>query len=133
MRGFILLSMSFSNVFAMVDRREMGRYEEGWVGGLFGFNMGMIFACFQFWGMSFVSQDLLNICVRALQAMGPRCFRWRFEILSGPVAWEFFRDLIHRAISSGEKGGGVLSSGIFFRFLMIVLFWFCVGRKLILE
>ena len=32
-------------------------------------------------------------------AEGPRCFIWRFEMLSDPVAGEFFNVVIREAVS----------------------------------
>ena len=46
-RCFVLFRMSFSNVFAIVDMSEIGLYEDGCVGGLFGLSIGMIVAFFQ--------------------------------------------------------------------------------------
>ena len=48
--------MIVSSVLARVGRRAMGLYEIGSEGSLLGFGMGMIFACFQVWGMSPVVQ-----------------------------------------------------------------------------
>lgn len=41
--------------------------------------------------------------VRALMACGPRCFRWMYEMLSGPVAEVFFVALIVSAVHVGVK------------------------------
>ena len=41
-------------------------------------------------------------------AFPPRCFRWKFEIESGPVAGEFLRVLIVSDIMLVVKGGGGL-------------------------
>ena len=57
-------------------------------------------------GMSLCDQDLLNVSVRAAMAFGPRCFRCMLEMLSGPVALEFFSDLMVSATSSVVNGGG---------------------------
>ena len=64
--------------------------------------------------------------------MGPKCFRWRFDILSGPVAFEFLRDLMIFITSKGAKGlFSVGSARILCMFLIIFLFWLEVGLWLI--
>ena len=83
--------------------------------------------------MSLCDQDLLNVSVRAAMAFGPRCFRCMLEMLSGPVALEFFSDLMVSATSSVVNGGGVFSSFIFLRFLRVRLFCCVVGLWLIFE
>ena len=44
--------ISFSSSFEIVDKRESGRYEEGFDGFLPGFSLGMIIAFFHWGGYS---------------------------------------------------------------------------------
>ena len=63
-------------------------------------------------------------------AVGPRCFRCRFEILSGPSALEFLRDLMASDVARVVNGGGAcLSIFCFLRYLMIYLLFWRVGLK----
>ena len=105
----------------------------GCVGFLLGFNIGMMWACFHICGMSLLRHDLLRMSVNAFNARGPKCLRCMLEILSGPVACEFLRDLIVLVVSSVVNGGFDLSSCIFLFSLSIFLFCFCVGSWLIFE
>ena len=61
--------------------------------------------------------------VRALIALGPRCFRCMLDIPSGPVAGEFLSFLMVQFVSCDVKGGGE-SVEVFVRMfcLVIVLF-----------
>ena len=43
--------MSFSKSLHSVDRREIGRYEDGRFGSFLGFSLGVIIAFFQIAGM----------------------------------------------------------------------------------
>ena len=52
---------------------------------LFGFEMGMIVACFQRWGIVFVLKAMLYMFVRYLVASGPRCLRCLMFMPSGPM------------------------------------------------
>ena len=78
-------SMIFSRSLEMGDMREMGLYEVPMFGSLLGLRMGMMFANFHMCGMVFVFSARVNVCVRYRSASGPRCFRCRMLILSGPV------------------------------------------------
>ena len=40
---------------------------------------------------------------------GPKCFKWRFDMPSGPTAFEVFALFIARRVSSSEKICGFLS------------------------
>ena len=44
--------------------------------------------------------------------LGPRCFRWRLEMPSGPVELVFFDLAIALAVSSDVKGQKLWSIGI---------------------
>ena len=58
--------------------------------------------------------------MRAFIAFCPRCFRCMLEILSRPVAFDFFRDLIAFAVPSLVKGGG--QRGIYFGFVDLSIY-----------
>ena len=63
------------------------------------------------------------MCVIAKVAFGPRCFKWMFEMWSGPVALEFFRFLSIVSTCVGLKGGSCSLSKLVFRmFLVVILF-----------
>ena len=51
MRGRIFESTIFSINLQRDDKREIGRYEEGRLGSFLGFNLGIMVAFFQSWGM----------------------------------------------------------------------------------
>ncbi len=89
------------------QRREMGRYEEGSLGGLLGLRMGMMWAFFHKCGIELVSQERLKILVRADMPLDPRCLRWMLDMSSGPVALEFFSRRMVLLVMSFEKGGGL--------------------------
>ena len=54
----------FSSVLAIGERRAMGLYEVPIALSLFGFGMGMIFACFQMFGIVLVLSAMLYNWVR---------------------------------------------------------------------
>ena len=70
----------------------------------------MMVAFFQIAGMRLVVKERLYMSVSACIAFGPRCFRWMFEILSGPQALEFgafvISDVTLEVVKGGEKVGG---------------------------
>ena len=74
-------------------------------GGLFGLRRGIMFANFHMAGIVLWSQEWLKISVSLSIAIGPRCFKWRFEMLSGPVDFEFLAFLICVFSCVGWKGG----------------------------
>ena len=76
MYGDMLLRTSLSSIFEGVQKSAIG---------LFGFRSGIIFATFHVLGMLFVVSDVLKMSVRALMACGPRCFRCKYDMPSGPV------------------------------------------------
>ena len=126
--GCILLRISRSRILDEVHRREIGRKDAGSFGGLFGFSSGMIFANFHMFGILLCNHEWLNNAVRVAVAMGPKCFKWRFDMLSGPVAFEFLRDLMIFVTPKGVKGlFSVGSECILCMFLIIFLFWVVVG------
>ena len=49
--GLVMLSISLSITLDGVQRRVMGRYEEGCVGSLFGLGIVMMVPCFQVLGI----------------------------------------------------------------------------------
>lgn len=71
-------------------------------GSLLGFGIGMILASFQIWGIELFVRDRLNRSVRYCSAMGPRCFRWWMQMLSGPVELLFLVDFIAVCTCSTE-------------------------------
>ena len=54
-----------------------------------GFGKGTMVASFHIAGMLAEETEALKILQRKLVPEGPRCFRWRMVMLSGPVAVEF--------------------------------------------
>ena len=68
MCGVICLRTSLSRIFDIVHSKEMGLYEDGLFGGLFGFKMGMIIAFFQISGILLCVQEKLNIEVTEFMA-----------------------------------------------------------------
>lgn len=70
------------------DRREMGRYEDGRWGGLFGLRIGIMIDDFQMVGIWAVCMERLKREVIASTALGPRCFTCIFATPSGPRALE---------------------------------------------
>ena len=80
-----------------------------------------------------LSQAVLKMSVRLEIARGPRCFRCKFEMWSGPSAFEFLRLFMMSMVSAGEKGGSVFSGFSFFSRLMIFLLSGWVGWWLVLE
>ena len=59
----------------------------------------------------------MKIEVRVWIAFGPKCLRWKFDMLSGPVARDLFSELIMFWVSSGVKGGVWL--GLIFSFCYV--------------
>lgn len=74
--GLILERISFSMSLDMVDRRDMGLYDSGRFGGLFGFRIGTMWAVFHVTGILLCNHEKLKMAVSAVTACGPRCFRW---------------------------------------------------------
>ena len=76
------------------------------MGGLLGFRMGIIVESFQMFGIVLCCIEKLNMLVRALMACGPRCFRCKYEMPSGPVLVVFFvRWMASRVICVVKSGG----------------------------
>ena len=108
----MLFRTSLSSIFAGVQSNAMGLYEAGSVGDLFGFRIGIILASFQVLGMLLFVSEKLKMSVRALMPCGPRCFRCKFDIPSGPVEEVFLVARMASMVMAGVKGGGMsLSNG----------------------
>ena len=75
--------------------------------------MGRTRACFQIAGRLAELRERLKREVRKVRALGPRCFKWRLERLSGPKAGEFLRSLMASAVSRIEKEKALETSGRF--------------------
>ena len=91
---------------------------------LLGFGMGIILATFHMCGMVFVFSEMLNICVRRVIALGPRCFKCLMLMLSGPVELLFRDCFIACCVCSSVMGMCVdLSRDVF---LSIVRWFLCV-------
>ena len=88
-----------------MHRRDIDLYEEGCVGDLFGFSIFIMCACFQISGMLLCSQEWLKTWVIADIALWPRYFWCILDILSGPVAFEFFRCVMAVWVYWFVKGG----------------------------
>ena len=113
----------------------MGRYDEGSLGFFPGLSFGIICAFFQCCGIKFSLIELLKMFVRCEMALFPKCLRWMFEMLSGPVAGEDFNVLIVFVVSFGVRGSGGCGGGlIFLSCLIIFLFagvefcWLCLAK-----
>ena len=102
MSSVMLLRTSLSSILDGVQRREIGLYEAGSVGGLFGFKMGTILAVFHMWGMLLCCMEWLKMSVRVLMACGPRCLRCLLDMPSGPVAGEFLVRLMVSAVMAAS-------------------------------
>ena len=76
------------------------------MGDLFGFKMVMILPVFQMLGIVLCIMEWLNMSVRALMATGPRCFKCRYEMPSGPVQEVGFVRSIAALVMLGVIGGG---------------------------
>jgi len=61
-------------------------------------------ASFQMAGMLAEEIEVLKILQRKLMLKGPRCFKWRIVMLSGPVAVEFLQFLMASVTEWGVKG-----------------------------
>ena len=99
-----------SRTFTAGLRREIGRNEVLVSDGLPGFGRGITIACFHSAGILAVLMELLKMLQRKWMPLGPRCFRWRIVILSGPAAVEFLHFRIVSATMCGEKGFRLLFS-----------------------
>ena len=95
MCGPMRFKMSLSKILAILEVSDIGRYDDDWLGGLLGFNIGMMVAVFQDAGIWLLLHDKLNISVSMSIAVGPRCLRCMFDISSGPVDLEFLAFLIN--------------------------------------
>ena len=73
--------------------------------------MGMILPVFHKLGIALWFIEWLKIVVRALIALVPSCFRWRYDMLSGPVEREFLETLMDLAVISGSEELGVFVQG----------------------
>lgn len=82
---------------------------------------------FQIVGIWEVNQERLNNFVRADIAWGPRCFRWRLEILSGPRALDEDKDLIISWVCSGLNGGSRVGSSLNWDFRVRITFLFVLS------
>ena len=67
--------------------------------GLFGFSKGIMIDFFQMSGIVLVLMEMLKIMVKKAMPLGPRCFRCKLDILSGPAALEALHDLIALSVS----------------------------------
>lgn len=83
--------------------------------------------------MKFSCVDLLKMRVRKWMAVVGRCFMWRLEMLSGPVAGEFFRELIASIVSVKVNLVRVSLDLVLCSVLSIFLFWGWVGLWLCVE
>ena len=76
------------------------------MGGLLGFRIGMILACFQVLGILLFWSEKLKMSVKALMSCGPICFTSLFEIPSKPIERMFFK--VRIASVTIAKQGAVL-------------------------
>ena len=112
MSSVMLLRTSLSSILDGVQSREIGLYEAGSVGVLLGFRIGIILASFHMLGMLLFVIEKLKMSVRVLMACGPKCFRCKYEIPSGPVEDVFFVLRMASAVMVGVKGGGMFLSSV---------------------
>ena len=109
--GMIMLlgmcgKMIFSSVFAMGESSDMGLYDVSRVVSLPGLGIGIILAIFHVCEILFVLRERLNIAVRYVSAVTPRCLIF---MLSGPVDLLFLACLI-----ASEVGSIVICMGVDF-------------------
>ena len=71
------------------------------MGGLLGLRIGMICTTFKMLGILLLFRERLKMFVRALTACGPKCFRWRLDMPSGPVEREIFVFLMALVVCLG--------------------------------
>ena len=83
------------------------------VGDLLGLRTGRMREDFQMWGRLAWERERLKREVRKVMPRGPRCFRCRLVIPSGPRADKFLTDLIASTVSLFVNG---LYDGSSFRF-----------------
>ena len=76
---------------------------------------------------------MVKMLLRTLMACGPRCFRWRYDIPSGPVKREFLMFMMDLAVMSGVKKLMFLSRVIVSCLCRMCLSWSLYGSLLILE
>ncbi len=110
--SFRIGKSSLSRIFIAGQSRETGLYDLLSPGSLPGFNSGIITEFFQMDGVILVLRVRLNMSVKNFNPLGPRCFRCKFVMLSGPAALEDLLFLIALAVCSGVKAGA--SSMLFF-------------------
>ena len=65
-----------SRTFETFGSRDIGRWDVAILGYLSGFKIRIIVAILHTAGITLNFSDRLKILVRALRAMGPRCFKW---------------------------------------------------------
>ena len=115
--GMCSLSFSItrrSNSLEVVFSNEIGLYDPGSFGSLPGFKIGMILAVFHEEGMWLWRIVSLKKFVRYCIAWGPRCLRWKFDMLSVPVELVFFNFEMACVVSCVVNGSGrVWSRGVF--------------------
>ena len=105
MSGVMSCRTSLSSILEGLLSSEIGLYEVRSVGGLCGLSRGVILASFHMLGMQLFVMEWLNICVRALMACEPKCFRCKYEMPSGPVEVVFFVLRMAAETIVGVNGG----------------------------
>ena len=65
-----------SITFEVVQRSEIGQYDDGSMYGLSCLGIVMILACFQMFGIVLWSHEWLQSWVSVYIPIWPRCFRW---------------------------------------------------------
>ena len=98
--------------------RDTGLYELDSCGSFLGFKRGIITEVFQMSGIILEATERLNIFVRYSTPFGPRCFKCRLEMLSGPAALEALQVLIASAVCLGVKEMGF--SRLFFLIFFVI-------------
>ena len=112
--------MIFSSVFAMGENSAMGLYDVPRVVSLPGLGIGLILANFHVCGIVFVLRERLNIAVRYISAVTPRCLIF---MLSGPV------ELFLACLIASEVCSIVICVGVDFSLLVnlsMILYLRCV-------
>ena len=96
--------------------------------------MRIILISFQVLSIQVFASEKLKISVRDLMACCPICFRYKYDIPSGPVEEELFvACMAWVTIGKVIRGCRGLGACILCRWPGIILSWGCVGSLLIWE
>ena len=128
MCGVVFERMSLSTTMDGVQSSVMGLYDAGLVGDLLGLSSVIILPIFHREGMMQCEYEKLAMLVSVVMPWMPRCFMCMLEMLSWPMAPEFFRCFMTLAVSCGVASVAVLSSVNLCLRLFMALSSLCFGR-----